>query len=237
MGILDSLNKYSGGLTAAAPYASLAAGVLGSVFSKKPKTPSMQDQLTMAGKAQYTADYNSMKAKHDAAKQFGYHPLAALGLPTAGSQVVGNFQGGIEGQNLGRSMAANINGFRDAQMSKLTLERARLENELLETQISNINNQAGDPPRVENISDQNTMSMKGDRGLTGGSSEPPPAGKKFTVGSTPYGDVKIVLPPSGQADEYGELYGSMKGIEYLAKRGYVHYMRAGSKIIGKLKGR
>lgn len=147
MTILAGLTKAAPALNAVAPYASLASGILGSVFSKE-KKPSRQQRLQDAGDAQYVADYNSIKGKVLGAKRFGLHPLAALGIGTAGSQVVGNFQGGIEGQNLGRAIGANINGFRDAQMFKLTLERARLENELLETQISNINNQPGDPPVV-----------------------------------------------------------------------------------------
>lgn len=162
-------------------------------------------------------------------KKAGIHPLAGIGLNPA-SGVQDYYRGGADeksisdmGQNLSRAIGATVPGAHEKQMQELAVERAQLENEMLKTQITNVGSQAGDPPRVETLDDQNIASMHNDRGLTAGSIKPPPAGKKFTVGSTPYGDITMVLPPSGQADEFGEIYGAVKGMEYMAKRGLVYY--------------
>lgn len=225
--------------------ATVASSLLGSVFSGGQKRgPSMQDQIGIQG----DLTWDQLQTRHRFGEKYGIHPLVMMGInPSSGGLVPQNYSTPPSmGQNLGRAMAAGIQGYQQSQLQKLAVERAKLENELLKTQITNVNKSPGTAPTqvASGIDgqgqylvnpDENTSRKLDERGLTAGSKNPPPAGKRITVGSTPYGDVTMVAPPSGQFDEYGELYGSVKGIEYLAKRGYVHYMRAGSKIIGKLK--
>jgi hypothetical protein len=163
------------------------------------------------------------------AKEAGFHPLATLGIPTAGAlpvyEDIDRRTGDSLGQNLGRAISANYKSGYDKQMDALSIERAKLQNELLRGQVSNVTN--GQPNTgigaYEVNPDENISALPGQGGLTAGSAKPSPAGKKFKVGDTPYGPVFINLPPSGQADEYGELYGGIKGLEYMAKRGLVHY--------------
>jgi hypothetical protein len=51
------------------------------------------------------------------------------------------------GQNLGRAVNSVFQGAREKQLGELAVERAKLENDLLRSQISNINSQPGDAPR------------------------------------------------------------------------------------------
>lgn len=190
---------------------------------------------------QQIAFANKMKL----AKKHKIHPLTMLGsqLPQISSPV---YQGGSNtGQQIGeaisRGASAYFSGKATEKMNDLALERARLENELLRSQITSVNNPArtagtaySNDQAVLNVPDENIRRKADETGLTAGSENPPPAGKRFTVGNTPYGEVYITLPASGQADEYGEVYGAIKGLEYLAKRGYVHYARGTYKAGKKL---
>jgi hypothetical protein len=225
---------------------SIASGVKG-LFGSKKKKKSIEtiarEQAHIQGELQKDQwDVNMSKAR-----EYGIHPLAALGIQPNIAPIPTHDAGDIKGQNLERSAQAIQGGRQDQALYDLALERAGLENDLLRSQISNVNRQAGDPP-VHNsgyntYADENVSRYSKDGGLTAGSADPAPAAKKFKVGDTPYGPVHINLPPSGQADEYGEIYGAIKGIEYMAKRGYVHYSkftkkhgkRIGQKLNRKLK--
>lgn len=219
----------------------LAESLISSAFGGGDKGPGLKTQLNLQHNAlrRQTERYPSWLVK--GAKDAGLHPLAALGIsPTSGPSFSLNTDvGSSMGQNIGRAVRAAFTSKQsEADLEKLTLERAQLENDLLRAQISNINFQPGTPP-VKVISDENLPAFQPDPGLTAGSLAPPPAAKKFTVGDTPYGPVYMNLPPSGQADEMGELYGAAKGLEYMAKRGYVHYSngtyRAGKALRAKIK--
>jgi hypothetical protein len=189
------------------------------------------------------ADYSTKK---EWGERNGIHPLVMLGSspPQLSAPV---YRGGEQstGQNIGeavgRGVSQAITGSTQKKMNDLALERAKLENDLLRTQITSVNDpvrKAGsaysNAQRVIDMADENIHRKTDERGLTAGSENPPPAGKRFTVGNTPYGEVYITLPASGQADEFGEVYGAIKGIEYLTKRGYVHYARGVHKAGRKL---
>lgn len=239
---------------------STGGSLLGGLFGGK-KAPKFQVQLNDSLTAQrMTANRAWDDVMHNA-KKYKIHPLAALGANVQASAPVFQAGGGDTspsmGQNIVNSLASGASqyfmGKANEEMNKLALERAGLENELLRSQITSINNPqtAGSAysndqrvlsssQKVLNLPDENIARKKDETGLTAGSENPPPAGKRFTVGNTPYGEVYITLPASGQADDYGEVYGAIKGLEYLAKRGYVHYSRgtykAGNKLAAMLRG-
>jgi hypothetical protein len=225
---------------------SLVSGLLGGDDG-----PSAMEQINHNAYAQRLALRKVTHEKMRLAKQYNIHPLTMLGTqaPQASSPVY--HQKENMGQNVATALAKGASdyftGKANQKMNDLAIERAQLENQLLKTQISSINNPAAtagtaysNDQRVLNVADENIHRKKDETGLTAGSENPPPAGKRFTVGNTPYGEVYITLPASGQADEYGEVYGAIKGLEYLAKRGYVHYARgtykAGKKLGALLRG-
>lgn len=220
--------------------------ILGSFFNKKKSGPSLQEQVTIQRGMNKANIRDSYDTTMEMAKKYKIHPLAALGaqLPQMSSPVfTGGGQKSNMGQNIVESIAQGASGYftgkANKEMNDLALERAQLENELLRTQITSINNPAAtagnaysNDQRVLNVPDESVYKSDKDSGLSAGSDTAPPAGKRFTVGNTPHGEVYITLPASGQADEYGEVYGAIKGLEYLAKRGYVHYSR-GTYTAGK----
>jgi hypothetical protein len=221
-----------------------AAGSLASAFGLgRDKGPGFTEQKNHSAQLIESNNRAHIKSLVGGALANGIHPLAALGISPSGTTVPQYDTSSINGQNIGRAVGSAIAGFKQNKLQELAVERAELENDLLRSQISNVNNQPGDAPNplgapstgsFKTYADENTSRYSKDPGLTAGSEDPPPGGKKFTVGETPYGKVYINLPPSGQADEYGELYGAAKGLEYMAKRGYVHYAngtyRAGKSL-------
>jgi hypothetical protein len=222
---------------------SAGSSLLGGVFGKKKKRgPSWQDQLTM----QRQATRQEFALMDQMSKKYKIHPLAMMGSQLPQLSTVYQSEGGSNmGQNIAQSISKGAStyftGKANKEMNDLALERAELENELLRSQITSINNPAtagsaySNDQRVLNVPDENVRRSEKEPGLTAGSENPPPAGKRFTVGNTPYGEVYITLPASGQADEYGEVYGAIKGLEYLAKRGYVHYSRGVYRYGKKLR--
>lgn len=224
--------------------ATIASSLIPSLFGGKKKKPlTAEDQAHIQGELQKDQWHVNMAMS----KKYGIHPLAALGISPTSSGVIPQSSydtGDISGQNLARAAGAAIKGFKAGALEKLALERAELQNDLLRaelTQMTNVGSQPGDPQIVVNP-DEKIHVSKSDPGLTAASDKeknPSPAGKRLTVGETPYGKVYITLPPSGQADEYGELYGAVKGLEYLTKRGYVHYAngtyKAGKALRKKIK--
>lgn len=127
---------------------SLASSVLSSVFSKT-KKPSFQDQISGQRYSALAQTKGSIQGAVQAAKENGLHPLAALGMPTHSGNISHNFQGNIPGQNIGRAISAGVEGYREKQLFDLQVERATLENDILKSQLTNVNQQPGDPPRVE----------------------------------------------------------------------------------------
>jgi hypothetical protein len=220
---------------------SIVSGITG-LFGKKKKAPSTEDIARSQAHIQGELQKDQWEVNMAMAKKHKIHPLVALGIQPNAAPVQQYDIGDIRGQNLERAARAGTPGRADKEMQALALERAQLENDLLRSQISNVNKQAGDPPvgAYTTHQDENVSRSPNDPGLSAGSLNPPPAGKKFTVGQTPHGKVYITLPASGQADEYGEVYGAIKGLEYLAKRGYVHYSngtyKAGKKLASYLRG-
>lgn len=135
----------------ASPLASGVSSILGSAFGR-----SENKGQDAANQFQWNREFWKEQLKDgprymaQGAKRAGLHPLAALGIsPTAGSIVGGGSGGSIEGQNLGRAISSGVQGYRDKELFELAVERAGLENELLKTQITNVNRQPGDAPNPQ----------------------------------------------------------------------------------------
>jgi hypothetical protein len=208
-------------------------------------TEQLNNSLRTIREQTHTQTLAKAAAAVRAGKKHKIHPLTLLGAGNVPISHPVYEQKQNMGQNITNAVAQGTSAyFKGKEMDKLnqlTLERAQLENELLRSQITAISNPSNagtaysNDQRVLNIADENVHRKHNETGLTAGSENPPPAGKRFTVGNTPYGEIYITLPASGQADEYGEVYGAVKGLEYLAKRGYVHYSRGSYKAMKKLK--
>jgi hypothetical protein len=265
--VLQQSRNIAGVISAATgiPTIDQGGGIFGKAFGfgKKKKGPTRQQLRNMALGDMYASIHGKAAYTKQAAEKYGYHPLTLLGAgtPQISAPVYsgGDDSSSSMGQNIAEAVAKGasqyITGKAQKKANDLALENAALQNELLKAQITSINNpaKAGSAysndqrvldetnPKVDVVNDENVTRNDKERGLTAGSENPPPAGKRFTVGNTPYGEVYITLPPSGQADEYGEVYGAIKGLEYLAKRGYVHYARGtyryGKKLRAKLTGK
>jgi hypothetical protein len=127
---------------------SVASSVLSSAFggggtSAKKVYGSMMDQAQI----QRIQARKLPKAQVEGAQAAGLHPLTVIGMnPGAGISASYSGDPSSMGQNIGRAAAAGINGYHEAKLEKLALERAQLENDLLRSQITNVNRQAGDPP-------------------------------------------------------------------------------------------
>ncbi len=155
------------------------------------------------------------------AKAGGFHPLAALGMPPAASIInQANARsldtGDIKGQNIGRAIGALVPNAKKTQLEALALERAGLENDLLRSQITNINNQAGDPPAVAKLSHEQVMARPDDSGKAAGL---PPAMVEYDLGK----GWKIELPYSqeGPAEALESLPVGLKhgkAVELFSKR-------------------
>ena len=210
------------------------------------KGPSWKDQWA-SFENQQEMEVKAFKQKMKLADFYKIHPLTMLGaqLPQVSSPVYSGGGGSNMGQNVVRSLAKGASdyftGKANEKMNALALERAQLENDLLRSQISSINTpqKAGsaysNDQRVLNVPDENLARTRSDYGLSAASDIAPPIGKRYTVGDTPYGKVYITLPASGQADDFGEVYGAIKGLEYLGKRGYVHYMNGSYRSTKSLR--
>ena len=124
---------------------------IGGLFGKN-KGPKFMTQLN----DQLTADRMLSARRWDDimynAKKHGIHPLAAIGAAPSGGNMSVHYDQGKDnslaqlGQNLGRAAGANTPGKYEETLSRLAIDRARLENDLLRSQITNINNQPGNPP-------------------------------------------------------------------------------------------
>lgn len=126
---------------------SAGSSLLGGLFGKKDKGPSVEDQLM----TQRGSIFNTMKSTLDAAKEYGVHPLVALGLnPGAGGASISlgdNSSSRSTAGDLINEMGQNIAGAVGRMQSpdekgvqqivqRQAVEKGELENELLKTQIA-----------------------------------------------------------------------------------------------------
>ena len=226
---------------------SLASGLVSSIFGKKSKGPSVQEQIIAQGNSAFEQNYKGMEGRLKAAtvfgKQYGIHPLAALGIPTTGGTIPQYDTGDIQGQNLGRAVGAAIEGYKNHAMEKLQLERAELENDLLRSQISNVNNQPGDPPapvagKVEGVPHRETSKRPNDSGVAAGL---PPGLAEYDVGD----GQKIILPyteegPGEAMENMSFPFNKIKEAEFWYKRYYkktpgYHAAKIYKKLFSKAK--
>jgi hypothetical protein len=131
-GALSSVGSFLGG-----PLGGFAGSVLSSAFGgKKKRGPSISDQL--AASLQNTQNHFKFY------KREGIHPLVAMGGNISSGPSSYHGDGFKTGQNFGRIAEKTIEGFRETKLAKLAVERAELENDLLRSQITSVNQQPGD---------------------------------------------------------------------------------------------
>lgn len=169
-GMLDKAIPYLGPISSA-----ISIGT--SLFGSKKKPPSVATQAKDAAHIQGELQKDQWAVNMAAAKQYGIHPLAALGISPNATPIPQYDTGSIKGQNLGRAAGAAIAGYKNKQLEALQLERAGLENDLLRSQISNINSQAGDSPNPQGYNPN--AANPNDAGL---SKDTPPAFIRFNIG-------------------------------------------------------
>lgn len=148
------------------------------------------------------------------AKKAGVSPIYALGAPTMsvggmiGESPLGNALSDM-GQNIGRAVNATTSsqGRFDEQLRQLQLKRASLENDLLASQIANLN-QAGRMPAAPGTG--SIIPGQGDVPLI--EAKPPSRTSHFV---TPTGKVvKTYALPDAQVyqDRYGEVAENIYGV-------------------------
>lgn len=177
----------------------IAGGLVGKLFgggtSANKQYNIWAQQARYSNKLATEFDASQIQRRVADAKLAGIHPLAGVGIsPSSGPSIsVGgisdtkSFPTGM-GQNISRAVEAVATRDERAQataMNGLSLERARLENELLRYQITNvarattpslpgsqsplIAGQGDAHRRVVVVPDEVTASAKGDTGITAGS--------------------------------------------------------------------
>lgn len=186
---------------------SAIGSLVGGLFGNKAADKRQNEMLQW----QEHQNRNQVRFRVEDAKAAGVHPLTALGatLHSPSPVVVGDRPDfGNMGQNIGRALDATMSGGEKVNdytrtVQALTLDRMRLENEVIKNQLGNSAmrtvHQAGNPPTV----------MQGDRDFQVASRR---ADVKSAVeqrdwdalAGVPY---KRVPGPSGQQieDEYGEV--------------------------------
>ncbi len=119
----------------------IASGLLGGDDG-----PGAREQINNNAKAQAVAFRKLTAQKMRSAKAHNIHPLVMLGAqaPQVSAPVYHHREN--MGQNIAQAVAKGASSFFTAkanqEMSDLALERAKLENQLLRTQITSINNQS-----------------------------------------------------------------------------------------------
>lgn len=155
---------------------SLVGGLFGGKQSAKDRYGAGIDQINLSKRA--------FDAKMQMGKKHGIHPLVMAGgsLPQV-STVHDSTQTQNMGQNIAQAVGKGATSYfqnkQNQQMNQLSLERAALENDLLRSQISSINN----PPagtsagyantitsgkRVDMVPDKQVYSRKNDTGVSAG---------------------------------------------------------------------
>jgi hypothetical protein len=123
-------------------------------------TEQMNNNVNQARHLTRVANRDALIWKADGAmeayKQYGIHPLISMGVNPASVSGQGfQYDTSSQGQNIGRAAASAVKGYSDYELNKLAVERAQLENDLLRSQISNINRQPGDAPNPQSAVAQN----------------------------------------------------------------------------------
>ena len=165
--------------------AASALGSFGGLFGGD-DGPGFQEQLNNQRVALRDLTRQSYAEKMRAAKKYGIHPLTMMGTGSIQpSAPVYSGGGSNMGQNIGEAISRGasqyLTGKESSELNALTLERAKLENDLLRSQITSINNPAragsaySNDQRVLNLPDENIRRKQDERGLTAGSENPPPA--------------------------------------------------------------
>ena len=146
-GIASALGTFAGGPVGSV-VGSIAGDLIGGIFGGN-DGPGFQAQLNDQRIAYRDMERQRFGEMARAAKVYGYHPLAMLGVnPSSGSTVHNSAQQEASnmGQNIGRAVQSYFSGERQKQLEDLAIKREYLKNELLEAQITNINRQPGDAP-------------------------------------------------------------------------------------------
>lgn len=136
--------------------ADLLGGLLGGKTSKKSQVGLARNMSTVQLDHDKASALNRPSWIVEGANKAGISPLVAMGLQPSSvpSISVGDDGGGMAsamssmGQNLGRAAEAYLSRDQRAKMEVrdgLALERAKLENDLLRSQISSVNRTAGTP--------------------------------------------------------------------------------------------
>lgn len=150
-----------------------AGSALGSLLGKGAADKANKTQAKMAAQniaMQKEFAQHGVRWKVEDAKRAGLHPLAALGIQPASFSPVSvgthtaDYSGiGTAGQEIGRAIdAKRTHGERQEAngiLSRLAVERAGLENDLLRSQIAKAN-QAGTPPALPSL-DQRYLNVEG----------------------------------------------------------------------------
>lgn len=135
--------------------------LLGGLFSKEKKGPSVQEQVNANALNQQTIDRNRPSWLVEGAKAAGIHPLVALGMQPVSSGAITMPSGGSgpdwgsiassAGQGIGRAVEAQATAedrVTNKLLTALQLKRASLENDLLASQIRT--SEAALPPSFPN---------------------------------------------------------------------------------------
>ncbi len=215
-GIGSTLGSLAGGPIGAVA-GTLAETLLASAFADK--GPGFREQLNTARTAQHKQIMGHFASTMKAAEVNKIHPLVALGIsPSSGGFSLSQDVSSGMGQNIGRAVRSAFSGSRQEQeLADLAVERAHLENDLLRSQISNINYQPGDP-RVISKPDEETMKRRDDSGL---GAALPPGFREYDMGH----NQKIELPfseegPSEAIENLPFPIKQYKAFELFYKRNY-----------------
>lgn len=155
-----------------------AASGLGSILGKSAADKANKTQAKMAAQniaMQKEFAQHGVRWKTEDAKRAGLHPLAALGMqpvsfnPVSIGTTTPDYSGvGQAGQDIGRAIDATRTGKERAGannvLTKLAVERAGLENDLLRSQIAK-NTQAGQPPARPSLTDAGLAGQGNSRDL------------------------------------------------------------------------
>lgn len=191
---LPGLSSALGGISTG-PVGSILAGIGGSLFGGDDGpgfTETYNHSRKLAHATNKQAARGALEGKLKAAAYYGprtgIHPLAAIGVPTGSGPVVYNKQeriGSDLGQNISRAVQSSTRNLREKQMHELAMERAKLENDLLRSQLTNIRNSPGNPPvavdpKIDTRPTERAFHEKGDKSTVyGANANPLPASDRI----------------------------------------------------------
>jgi hypothetical protein len=218
----------------------IAAGVgkLASGFGIGSKKKSLKSQLYAQQEVQRYQDIHRPRDIVDGAKLAGLHPLAVLGLNPVGGSATVSSSDGFDPASIGQGVDRALNVGKDKmqrELDALTLEKAKLENDYLRTQVAGsvqrLKSTAQTPAynsntpvtgvnsqRVEVLRDQEIAKDYLDTGRTAGNHA---SFKKYALGNGQ--SANLPYSQDGWAEGLGELpfwYKHPKMAEVLYKRHY-----------------